>query len=181
MTWAALVSAAVGAALALSGSLLVEVRRDRQQRTRERQASRRQASVDFVLALGGALNALRDVARSGADPQALARDTGQAVGGAGLYAAREHILMSGTPALVAAAEVAFHALIDVRDAVRSGAALTSEAYHAAYHRHAETMWQFRLAVRADLGERDLTPSVVRQQDWSDRDRCPICSEPVLSS
>jgi hypothetical protein len=43
------------------------------------------------------------------------------------------------------------------------------------------MWQFRLAVRADLGERDLTPSVVRQQDWSDRDRCPICSEPVLSS
>ncbi|GAA3228388.1 hypothetical protein ACFO1B_21515 [Dactylosporangium siamense] len=181
MTWAALVSAAVGAALALSGSLLVEVRRDRRQAFRERQASRRQASVDFVLALGGALNALRDAARSGADPQTLARDTTSAVGDSGLYAAREHILMSGTPALVTAAEVAFHALIDVRNAVRSGAALTSEAYHTAYHRHSETMWQFRLAVRADLGERGLTPSVVQQRDWSDRDRCRSCDEPAPAS
>src|SRR5512139_422802 len=108
MAWSALVSAAVGAILALSGSLLVEVGRDRQQRSRDRRADRRQSSVDFALALNGALGALRAVARVSADPQTLRRDTGNAISDSGVYAMREHMLMSGTPALVTTAEVAFH-------------------------------------------------------------------------
>jgi hypothetical protein len=174
MTWAALVSAAVGAVLALSGSMLVEVRRDRQQRLRDRQTERRRSAVELTLALNAALGALRDVARAGAQPADRAAAVTRAFGDSGLYAAREHLLLSGTPALVAVAEDAFHRIVEVRNAVRSGEGLDSLAYHDAYHDYAESLWRFRLAVREDLGERGLTPANIRQHDWSDRERCRIC-------
>ncbi|MEH0841063.1 hypothetical protein V6U81_01540 [Micromonospora sp. CPCC 205711] len=50
----------------------------------------------------------------------------------GAYLARKRLLMSGTPELVAAGEVAFHELVRMRRLVRYGADLRSDEGHEAY-------------------------------------------------
>ena len=91
------------------------------------------------------------------------------------YVAREQLLLAGTSEIVVAGEEVFHRLVDVRDAVRSGASLDAVAYHDAYHAFSDALGKFRLAVRADLDEPTLTPADVERPDWSDRDRCTICA------
>jgi hypothetical protein len=176
MEWSALVGATVGAILALSGSLVMDVRRDRQARRRDRQTSRRTSAVELILALNAALGALRDVAaQPSADHDDQALSAARAVGDAGLHAAREHVLITGTPALIAKAEETFRRLIAVRDAVRSGSSLESPVFHDAYHSYADSLWRFRLSVRDDLGEGGLTPADLLRRDWSDREQCQICA------
>lgn len=181
MTWSALVSAAVGAVLALSGSLLVEVRRDRQQRRRDRRTEQRTSVIEFTLALNAALGALRDVARGSAEAGDRVSAAARAVGDSGVYAARENLLISAAPQLLVAAEDAFHRLIGVRDAVRSGEGLDSLPYHDAYHSYADSLWRFRLAVRADLDVQGLTPATLQRQDWSDREHCRVCAGNVVAN
>ncbi|MFG2039724.1 hypothetical protein [Dactylosporangium sp. NPDC048998] len=179
MSWAPLLSAVIGAVIALGSSLLVDVRRDRSQRGRDRQQERRRQGVAFTVALVDALGALRPVAAAGRDAAERRVAAGEAV--APVYAVREQLLVTGTPGQLAAGESAFHALIGVRDAVRDGSALDSAEYHDAYHLFAEALWRFRLTVRADLGEPELTPEELSHPDWTDRDRCDTCQSRALPS
>ncbi|MEU7827234.1 hypothetical protein [Catellatospora sp. NPDC049133] len=172
MTWEALLSAAIGAVIALSGTLLADLRRDRRQRERDHDIERRKYCVEFTLALNAALGGLREAARVPADERVEAAT--RAVATSGVYGAREQLLLAGTPALLTAGEAVFHRLIEVRDAVRGGASLDSPAYHEAYHGFADALWRFRLAVRGDLGQPGLTPAALDRPDWSDRDRCTVC-------
>ena len=174
MTWAPLLGAAVGAVLALSGTLVADIRRDRHQRTRERIVERRRDAVGFAVVLVTTVGALRDIAqRAGHDPDRV-RDANAAA--ADVYPAREQLLVSATPALLTAGETVFHRLVEIRDAIRLGASLDSAEYHDAYHPYAEALWNFRLAIRADIGEPALTPQVLGRPDWSDRDRCITCQK-----
>ena len=173
MAWEALPSAAIGAIIALSGTLLGDARRDRQQRGRDRYTDRRRYSVEFTVTLTRALGALRGVAAAELDPIARRSAVGEAM--SPTYVAREQLLVAGTGGLVVAGEEVFHDLVAVRDAVRVGAALDSVEYHNAYHAFSESLWRFRLAIRADLQEPQLTPTELDRADWTDRDRCAVCA------
>lgn len=181
MDWASLISAAVGAAIALAGTLLVDVRRDLSQRHRDRELYRWQHCTDFVLALDQAHSALRKVATDWAQHLNGVEAANQALSGAHLYAAREHLLMSGSARQVGAGEDAFVRLVEVRNVVRSGASLQSAAYHRAYHAFAEALWRFRITVRTESGHRSLVPPAVGRADWSDRDRCAECATDVSAA
>lgn len=170
--WDALASAGIGAVLALSGTLLADVRKDRRQRDRDRVLDQRRYCVAFTVALTESLGGLRS-AVAVSDPADRRAATVSAM--EQLYVAREQLLLSGTAPLVVAGEDAFHRLVDVRDAVRSGAALDSIPYHEAYHAFSDAIWRFRIAVRADLHEPDLDPGALDRPDWSDRDRCTVCA------
>lgn len=173
MAWEALTSAVVGAVLALSATLFGDVRRDRQQRGRDLYAERRKYSVAFTVALSEALGALRSAATQGLDADGLRAAAGAAMNPT--YSAREHLLLSGSGPLVVAGEEAFHRLVDIRDAVRSGKQLDSVEYHDAYHPFADALWRFRVAVRKDLQQPALSPADLQRPDWTDRDRCTTCA------
>jgi hypothetical protein len=173
MAWEALPAAAIGAVIALSGTLLADVRRDRQQRSRDQGADRRRYCVEFTVALTRALGNMRAVASAHLDSGDRRTAVADAMGPT--YVAREQLLLSGTGSLVVAGEDVFHRLVEVRDAVRAGASLDSARYHDAYHGFSDALWRFRLAVRTDLREPDLTPSELNREDWSDRDRCAVCT------
>ncbi len=179
MSWATLLSAVIGAVIALGSSLLVDVRRDRSQRGREHQQERRRQGVTFTVALVDAIGALRLAAASGLDTVERRVAAGEAV--APVYVVREQLLVTGTPGQLRAGEAAFHALIGVRDAVRAGSALESADYHDAYHPFAEALWRFRLTVRAELDELELTPQELSHPDWTDRDQCDTCQSRALPS
>jgi hypothetical protein len=181
MNWGSLLSVVVGAVMALSGTLLADTRRDRTERARLRQQDRQRDSVAFSLALNGALNALRDVARSAVGGEERRRAAARAVNDAETYSARERLLITASAHLVAVADAAFHRLIDIRNVVREGADLDSAAYHHSYHAFAEALWAFRLAVRVDLGEAAIEPELLGLSDWSDGDRCAVCAGNRTSS
>ncbi|MEV0570320.1 hypothetical protein [Dactylosporangium sp. NPDC050588] len=127
--------------------------------------------IEFALALDTAHNGLRAVSKAGPSPD-LVGVANLTVHRSGIYAYREQMLMTASPALVAAAETAFLAMIAVRDAVRSGTGLQSVDYHKVYHPYAVAIWQFRLAVRGELSQPPIEPATVQRTDWSDTERCP---------
>ena len=131
-------------------------------------------SVAFLLALDAAHFALRQVAATLDGPRR-AEATLQAVADTTLYADRERLLVSVGPALAAAGEAVFLALVDIRTVVKLGAGLRSEEYHLVYHPFAEAVWSFRQAIRVSAGREPLTPAELRREDWSDLDRCPVCN------
>ncbi|WP_433795614.1 helix-turn-helix domain-containing protein [Actinoplanes sp. CA-252034] len=127
----------------------------------------------YLEALDGAHNRLRAVALTERPGDLLAM-ANTAMEGAGVYTQRDRLLASGAPDVVAAGEAAFFDLVNVRNVIRTGAALASPAYHAVYHPFAEKLWHYRLAVRAEFGGQPFTPRDVHREDWSDRDRCAEC-------
>lgn len=172
MAWEALPSAAIGAAIALSGTLLADVRRDRRQRERDRDLDRRRYSIDFAVAMARGHGALRATASIADEP---ARKAAVVEAMEPLYVAREQLLVSGSAPIVVAAEEAFHRLVDVRDVVRAGGSLRSPGYHQVYHAFADAIWRFRLAIRDDLREPALAPGDLDRPDWTERETCAICA------
>ena len=131
-------------------------------------------ALRFLVALDSAHKALRDVASGEAGFPSTRAASGRAVQDAGLYAAREHLLASGSPDLVQASELAFRQLIEIRNVVRGGADLESVEYHQTYHAFSHALWSYRMRIRAELGQPVLGPTQLGLADWSDRDRCPSC-------
>jgi hypothetical protein len=170
-----LIAAVTGAVIALSGTLLADMRRDRRLRDREYEQVRRETYVQFALALTAAHAGLREVGES--PLQAVERRTAvnRALQEAGIYGARERLLMTATAPLVAAAEAAFLRLIAIRNAIRGGAQTRSREYHHAYHPFAEALWQFRLAARSDFQQPAFAAQSVDRTSWSERDTCAFCN------
>lgn len=171
-----LVSAVLGAAVALGGTVLAHTLRRRDELGRENRAMRRQAYVDFVLALGETHSRLRMVADPTKDPAQLARDVTEAMSEARAYERRETFLVMATPSVVASGESAFRQIVQLRDVIRGGAGLNSLAYHEAYHRLSAATWQLRQAIRADLGTPPLTLADVGKSSWDSQEHCRFCQE-----
>lgn len=176
MNWLPLFSTILGAAIALSGSLLAGRLTAREHLGRERETFRRTVYVDFSTALDAAHFALRTVAREAAPGHEPGDGALAAVADSGLYRTREHLLMFGPAAVVSAGEAAFLAVIELRRAVQAGAALSSAEYHLAYHAFAERIWNFRMAVREDVGEHPFAPRSLGRSEWSEREDCPVCAD-----
>jgi hypothetical protein len=143
MAWYALMSGALGAIIALSGTLLADVRRDRRQRDRDRDLDQRRYCAALSVAMTEAHGSLRIAA---AEPDADVRRAATVAAMEAVYPAREQVLLSSRAEVAVAGEAVFHRLVDVRTVVRSGAALDSIAYHDRYHAYADALWRFRLAV-----------------------------------
>ncbi|MDH6465079.1 hypothetical protein M2302_005280 [Micromonospora sp. A200] len=168
MDWMPLLSTGAGALIALSGSFLVDLRRGRDTRDRDRDLDRWRTCIDFALALGTAHSMLRNTAAG--DRAATTR----AMSESGAYQERERLLMSGTPELVVAGEDAFHRLVDMQRLIRAGEDLRTAEGHEAYHRFAEALWTFRMAVRRHFGHRAIDPGTLDRKDWSERNECVYC-------
>ena len=119
-SWIPFAGTALGAVIALGGTVLAGARNDRGQRRRDRETDRIRTYVDFAVALDTAHAALREVARTAADDPGRYVAGSSAVQASGLYGVRERLLMSASRALVTAGETAFGRLIDIRNAVRAG-------------------------------------------------------------
>jgi hypothetical protein len=173
MQWLPLVSTGFGAAIALAGTMFADHVRRRDEHGRDSTANRRQTYLDLVLAMGAALQSLRDVAET--DLRGPARFAAGTSAVSPVYPARERFLMTAPPAVVRASETAFDHLIVVRDAVRSGIALRSPAWHDVYHPYSEKVWLLRLAMRRDVGTDRLRPADLGRGGWDDRSHCDACT------
>jgi hypothetical protein len=171
-----LFATAVGAVIALSGTLLADVRRDRQQRNRDDQQVRREIYVGFALALNAAHDGLRQVGNSSVPAGERPSAAGRVLTEASLYGARERLLMIATEPVASAGEAAFLRLTGIRDAIRDGATTKSGRYHAAYHQWAEAVWRFRMAARTELGQSALSTAGFEEAGWSGQRDCEFCRE-----
>lgn len=171
-----LLATASGAIIALSGTLLADLRRDRRQRERNDEQIRQQTYVEFALALNAAHGALREVSEVVTEAGDRRVAVNRAVQDADVYGARERLFISATAALVGLGEIAFLRLIAIRTAIRQGATIGSTEYHDLYHSFAEALWHFRLAVRADFARPAFTADNVGQTSWSERESCAVCAE-----
>jgi len=173
--WVPVISTAVGAAVALSATLLSYVLRSRDERGRAHRADRQQSYLDFMLALDGAHARLREVAEPTRTATDLDRDTGRAVSDSKVYEARERLLMSASPAVVRAGERAFLSVIEMRDAVRKGAKRGTVEFHHTYHVLSEAKWRLRRTVRVDLDSKPLTLTDLDKTSWDAREDCELCA------
>lgn len=174
MDWIPLASTAFGAMIALGGTLLADRLRTRDEHGQRSLTTRRRAYLDFVLALGEGLQGLREVAATSLTGEERAVHANREVSRGGLYPARERFLMVAPTPLVTTGQEVFEALIEVRDAVRAGAALASPEFHDAYHPYAERMWRFRLAIRDDVGASRLQPGDLSRRGWDHQAECRVC-------
>ena len=172
--WAPLVTTALGAAIAFGGTAVAEGLRRRGDHGRDVLAVRRQAYLEFLLALGAGLQGLREVAATATTGEQRVDASDRALTDAGVYVARERFLMVASPAVVRAGEATFDGLIDVRDAVRAGARKSSPEFHVPYHPYSRAMWLLRGSIRADLGSARLSPGDAGRGDWDDRGSCAVC-------
>ena len=183
-----LIATASGAVIALSGTLLADIRRDRQQRDRDGGHVRREVYVGFALALNAAHDGLRQLGDAAEAEAEAANGTGNEAANerpaaanrvlteAGLYGARERLLMIATAPVAAAGEAVFLRLGGIRDVIRAGARTESQEYHDAYHQWAEAVWRFRMAVRSELGQPALTSIGFEETGWSEREECAFCNQ-----
>jgi hypothetical protein len=173
--WSPFLSTAVGAAVALLGTLLADTLRSRGDRDRDKRSDRRQAYVDFVIALNGAHARLREIGDPRHGVQDADLETSRAFGDNRVYEGREKMLMSADRSVVNPAERAFQALVGIRDAVRDGAKIRTVGYHVHYHVYSKAMWELRQAIRVDLGAGRIVPADLEKPTWDSRDTCEFCN------
>jgi hypothetical protein len=171
-----LLSTAVGAAIALGGTVVVDIVRSRDVRHRDGQAARKSAYVELMTAHGLALQELREIGNSKLTGSERLTAVDERMSKSGVYAARERLFMVAPRWVLRPAEAAFDDLIRVRDAVRNGAALRSAAYHDVYHPYSERMWRLRNAIRSDLDASQIHPSDLSRASWDNREQCGVCGE-----
>jgi hypothetical protein len=168
------VSTAIGAAIALLGTVLGDSLRNRGSRDRDSRSDRRTGYLEFLLALDKTHAGLRDLAATPDASDDLVRDTRRVLNDNLFYASRERLIMSANPGVVRAGERAFRALLAVRGVIRHGAILDSSEYHDAYHAYARALWDLRRAIRVDLNVSDITPEDLDKPTWESRDTCAFC-------
>jgi hypothetical protein len=177
--WMPLVSTVAGAAIAIGGTVVADHLRRRDSRHRYSYAERQRAYSEMVLALGAALEGLRTIATEKVPLDRRMAAASDAVGKAGVYVAREKLLMIAPAPVARAAEAAFGALIGIRDAVRAGANRGTKAFHDTYHPYEDLVWRLRMAVRADLDAPTLHTEDLRPSgDLSGRANCDVCNRPA---
>jgi hypothetical protein len=178
--WPTLLSTLVGGAIALLGSVLAHTLRSRDERRRMISADRRQSYLHYLIAHDKAQARLRQLADPGDEVKDLAVQARRAFGDAGVYEARERLLLAANPAVVAPAELALRRLAALRDEVRDGAQLYTVRYHDAYHPYADSLWALRRVIREDLGSRALSTDDLDRESWDDKAACDFCQRQTAS-
>jgi hypothetical protein len=178
--WLTILATITGGAAALLGTVLAHSLSSREERKRSSSTARRDSYVAYLVALDAGFSRLRRLADPDAPPDNLTVQVRRAIGEAGVYEARERLLLVGNPAVLGPAEQVLRRLGAVRSAVRNGAKLHTRAFHDVYHPYAEALWQLRVAIRQDLGSVPLTPTDVNKDSWDSRASCEFCnSQPAI--
>ncbi|GAA1188028.1 hypothetical protein F4556_001058 [Kitasatospora gansuensis] len=177
MEWGTLVATLGGAVIAISGTVLADRLRNRHEDDRGLGARRREVYTAFIAAAGTTHTQLVKIAQTSADP-ARADEADPASRAAlvdsGLYDVRERLYIDASEPVAGAGQRMFELLRELRRVVGSGAPQSSTAFHEAYHPYIEAVWAYRVAVRAELEGRSLTPAVFGWAAWDGRERCPVC-------
>ncbi|BFV55950.1 hypothetical protein KCMC57_up10540 [Kitasatospora sp. CMC57] len=177
MEWGTLVATLGGAVIAISGTVLADRLRNRHEDDRGLGARRREVYTAFIAAASTAHAELVRLARNSADPglAGQAEEASRAVlVDAGLYDVRERLYIDASEPVAGAGQRMFEQLRALRRVVADGAPQSSTAFHDAYHPYIEAVWAYRVAVRAELEGRALTPAVFGWSAWDGRERCPVC-------
>lgn len=174
MDWSTLLATVAGGTAALLGTVLAHTLRSRDERRRASSIARRDSYVAYLVALDAGYGRLREIADPDDPPENLEVQTRRAAGEAGIYEARERLLLVGNPAVLGPAERVLQRLGAVRQAVRDGAKLHTAAFHDVYHPYAEALWQLRTAIRTDIGAASLAPGDVDKESWDSQAACEFC-------
>jgi hypothetical protein len=179
--WGTLAATMSGAVIAICGTVLADRLRTRHDDDRGLQGRRREAYIEFISAAGAAHTQLRQLAQdagAGADLEAASRT---ALTDARLYEVRERLYIDASPAVAGAGQAMFERLRALRRTVAAGAALSSPAFHDAYHPYIEAVWAYRTAVRGELEGGSLSPGVFGWTAWDGRERCPLCRPDLIGT
>ncbi|MFK4227849.1 CchlQ [Streptomyces sp. NPDC019890] len=174
MDWGTLVAAVSGGSIAISGTVLADRLRHRQEEDRGVGARRRAVYIEFITAAGTCHARLRQIAEVPGAEACLDTATRAALSDAAIYEVRERLFIDATAAVASAGQAMFEQLRALQRAVAAGATLTSPAFHDAYHPYLGTVWAYRVAVRNELEGKPLSPAVFGWDGWDGKDRCPIC-------
>ena len=174
--WLTVLSTAVGGAIALLGSIIAFAMRSREERSRSVRADRKHGYVEYLIALDAAHAKLRQIADPDDPPDDIAVRSRRVFGEAGVYEAREKLLLSANPSVVVPAEEALRRLAALRTAVRDGAKLHTMPYHEGYHPYAEALWRLRRSIRVDLGSAALTAKDLDKPSWDEQANCDFCQQ-----
>jgi hypothetical protein len=176
MDWLPLLSTFGGATIALSGTFLLESRKQREARSQDYAAEKRVKYLQFIAALHSLHSNLRQCAESAGNEIELSQATSDAVRDSHIYEAREGMLVTAGRDVARMAEDAFAKTMAIQPVIRAGFAIKSPEYHNAYHDYAEALWRLRMEIRADLGIAPLRPADLGQLSWSEREDCTFCNE-----
>lgn len=174
MDWLTILATIAGGAAALLGTVLAHSLGSREERKRSNSVARRDSYVAYLVALDAGFGRLRQLADPDDPPDNLTVQVRRAFGEAGVYEARERLLLVGNPSVLGPAEQVLRRLGAVRTAVRDGVKLHTRAFHDVYHPYAEALWRLRVAIRQDLGSAPLTPSDVDKESWDSQAACDFC-------
>ncbi|MGW7072306.1 hypothetical protein ACWGII_25015 [Streptomyces sp. NPDC054855] len=152
MDWMPLLSTLTGAAIGIAATLVADRNRWRREEGRHALEVRRGVYTEYASALKDAGEEIRAVAL-GDHMSESARDAAvrEAFRGTGLHMASEQLWLVGPPAVVAAANEAFHSLRRMRDAYARGVEVGSEEDRAFIRQRRTAMADMRHRMREDLG------------------------------
>ena len=175
MEWGTLVATLGGAVIAISGTVLADRLRTRQEADRGLGARRREAYIDFIAAAGAAHTQLRRLAQAPDAATDLESASRAALTEARLYEVRERLFIDASATVAGAGQAMFEQLRALRSAVAAGAPVSSPAFHDAYHPYIASVWAYRVAVRDELEGKSLSPAVFGWHAWDGKERCPLCN------
>ncbi|MFF9868291.1 CchlQ [Streptomyces sp. NPDC013953] len=174
MEWLTLVATLGGAVIAISGTVLADRLRTRQETDRGLGARRREVYIDFISAAGMAHTRLRELAQNSdasLDREAASR---AALADAQVYEVRERLFIDAGATVAAAGQTMFEHLRALRRTVAAGASVSEPRFHDVYHPYIASVWDYRVAVRDELEGRSLTPGAFGWTNWDGRERCSVC-------
>lgn len=174
--WGTLVATLGGAVIAISGTVLADRLRTRQEVDRGLGARRREAYIDFIAAAGAAHTQLRGLAQGPDAATDLESASRAALTDARLYEVRERLFIEASATVAGAGQAMFEQLRALRSAVAAGAPVSSPAFHDAYHPYIASVWAYRVAVRDELEGQSLSPAVFGWHAWDGKERCPCATQ-----
>ncbi|MER7813568.1 CchlQ [Streptomyces sp900116325] len=181
MEWGTLVATLGGAVIAISGTVLADRLRTRQEADRGLGARRREAYIEFIAAAGAAHTQLRRLAQAPDAATDLESASRAALTEAGLYEVRERLFIDASATVAGAGQAMFEQLRALRSAVAMGAPVSSPAFHDAYHPYIASVWAYRVAVRDELEGQSLVPAVFGWHAWDGKERCPLCNRDLAGA
>lgn len=180
MEWATLLATGIGAVSALAGAILAEQVRHRRELQRGRQSRGRELYVEFITTAGVCHTRLRQLAEGGAGDVDLEAASRAALNDAGIYEAREKLFIDASDQVAGAGQAMFEGLRALRRVVASGATWSSLELHAVYHPYLDAVWQYRAAVRRELGAAPIEPSLFGWPTLNSLAICAVC-QPALEN
>lgn len=174
MDWTTLVATAAGAVIAFAGTILADRLRQRRESEQTRESRSRDLYVQFIVSAGACHTRLRQIAESQGEHPDLDASTLAAFTETGVYEKRERLFIDATETVAAAGQALFEGLRELRKAVSGGASWSSPAFHKVYHPYLDAAWNYRAAVRQELGSAPVSPSVFGWVSLNGMATCPIC-------